>query len=127
MDTGCWMLDRTFFLVTRHPSLVTFLKPVPGKHYQGAIMYNLDIVAFEEFIEFGTLRPGIKDYPFWPKRKDIVKDLSLVVWCEIHDHRMHTGDFGLGCDNCDIPDNSGTFSDGDHFVIIADQPAYRPV
>ena len=59
---------RTSFAVLQL-SLVTFLKTVPCEHHQGAIMHYLNIVAFEEFIEFGTFRSGIKDYPFGTKGK----------------------------------------------------------
>jgi hypothetical protein len=100
-----------------------YLKPVFSEHNQRAIMHNLNIVAFEEFIKFRTFRSGIKDYPFWPKGKNIIKDLTLVVGGEIHDHGMHTGDPGLGVDNRDILDHTGPLAYGNYFMIIANQPS----
>jgi hypothetical protein len=86
-------------------------------------MHNLNIVAFEEFIEFGTFRSGIKDYPLRPEGKNIIKNLSLVVRGEIHDHGMHTGDPGLGVDDRNILDHTGPLAYGNYFMIIANQPA----
>jgi hypothetical protein len=86
-------------------------------------MHYLDIVAFEEFIELGTFGTGVKDYPLWAKGKNIIKDLTLVIWGEIHGYRMYPCDFGLCGDYGNIPDYPGAFADGDHFMIIADQPA----
>jgi hypothetical protein len=98
-------------------------KPVFSEHNQCAIMHNFNIVAFEEFIEFGTFCSGIKDYPLRPKGKDIIKDLSLVVWGEINDHGMHIGDPGLGVDDRGILDHTGPLAYGNYFMIIANQPA----
>ena len=102
---------------------ITGLKPVFSEHNQGAIMHNLNVVAFEEFIEFRTFRSGIKDYALRPKGKNIIKDLSLVIGGEIHNHGMHAGNPGLGVDDRGILDLAGPLADGNYFMIIANQPA----